>query len=67
MFMGVWCGCRYLGVGVGVGGQVTGICSVLLPADVPQGECSAQVRDILDVLYRRRHENLAQHRADRDG
>ena len=56
-----------IGIGIGVGGQVAGIFSVPLPADAPQGECFARTRGILDILRRRRHENLAQHRADRDG
>jgi hypothetical protein len=36
-----------------------------LPAGV-QGKCCAQVGDIQDALRRRRHENLAQYRGDRD-
>ena len=53
--------------GVGVGGRVAGILSVLVPTDVLQGEGYALVRGILDILRRRRHETLAQHQADRDG
>jgi len=53
--------------GAGVGGRVAGILSALLPTNVLQGEGYALVRGILDILCRRRHENLAQHRADRDG
>ena len=38
---------------------------VPLPKSVLQGERSAQIRGILDILRRRRHEDLPQHRAHR--
>jgi len=41
--------------------------SVPLPSDVLQCEGPTQVGGIRDVLRRRRHEDLAQHRADRNG
>jgi hypothetical protein len=60
--MVVLCGvCMCMGEGGG-GGKLTP-----LPENVLQGERSAQIRGIRDILRRRRPEDLPQHRPDGDG